>query len=92
MDFLKASDEISATANAKFYLAVAAFANLQQMAETLPKSKSCEEFKAASDMLAIVNTNMPAGGSVNPDAAKQILGAAPQFQAFIDGSIKKFCK
>jgi hypothetical protein len=35
---------------------------------------------------------MPRGGSVNADAAKQILGAVPQFSAFIDGSMKKFCK
>jgi hypothetical protein len=35
---------------------------------------------------------MPAGGSVDPNTAKQILGAAPQFQAFIEGSIKKYCK
>ena len=92
MDFLKASDEINPSANAKFYLAVAAFANLQHVAEELPKSKSCEEFKFASELLTIVSTNMPGGGSVQPEAAKQILGAVPQFQAFIDGSVKKFCK
>ena len=92
MDLLKASDEINPTANAKFFMAVSAFAMLQAEAENLPKSKSCEEFKSASDLLAVVSLNMPAGGSVNPEAAKQILGAVPQFQAFIDGSVKKFCK
>jgi hypothetical protein len=35
---------------------------------------------------------MPRGGKVNPDAAKQILGAAGQYQAFVDGSVKKYCK
>ena len=32
----------------------------------------------------MINTNMPAGGSVSPETAKQILGAAPQYQAFVD--------
>jgi predicted Zn-dependent protease len=89
---LKGSDEINPNPQAAFFIAVAAFAQLQQAAETLPKSKSCDEFKAASDLLTTVSTYMPRGGSVNADAAKQILGAVPQFQAFIDGSIKKYCK
>jgi len=89
---LKASDEINPNEQAAFFIAVASFAELQQAAETLPKSKSCEEFKSASDLLTAVTTYMPRGGKVNPQAAGQILGAAPQFSAFIDGSMKKFCK
>jgi hypothetical protein len=89
---LKASDEINPNAQAAFFIAVASFAQLQQAAETLPKSKSCEEFKSANELLTTVSTYMPRGGSVNADAAKQILGAVPQFSAFIDGSMKKFCK
>ncbi|MDB4891143.1 MAG: hypothetical protein JWL61_2998 [Gemmatimonadetes bacterium] len=89
---LKASDEINPNAQAAFFIAVASFAQLQQAAETLPKSKSCDEFKSANDLLTTVSTYMPRGGSVNADAAKQILGAVPQFSAFIDGSMKKFCK
>lgn len=89
---LKASDEINPNEQAAFFIAVASFAELQQAAETLPKSKSCDEFKSASDLLTTVTTYMPRGGKVNPQAAGQILGAAPQFSAFIDGSIKKFCK
>ncbi|MEP6733349.1 MAG: hypothetical protein ABJE10_22085 [bacterium] len=92
MELLKASDEINGSDNAKFFMGVSAFAMLQSQAETLPKSHSCEEFKGASDLLTTVSLNMPAGGKVNPDAARQIMGAVPQFQAFIDGSIKKYCK
>ena len=92
IDFLKASDDVSPTADAKFYTAVSAFAMLQVEVEALPKSKSCDEFKSASALLTMVSTNMPAGGRVNPAAAQQILGAVPRFQAFIDGSVKKFCQ
>lgn len=92
MEFLKASDEVNPTPDAKFYSAVAAFAMLQVKVETLPASRSCDEFKSASDLLTIVSTNMPAGGRVNPTAAAQVLGALPQFQAFIDGSVRRFCR
>ena len=91
MAYLKASDEVNPTPDAKFYMGVSAFAMLQADAETLPKSKSCEEFKSAGELLSIVSTTMPQGGKVNPAAAAQILGAVPAFQAFIDGSIKKYC-
>ena len=90
--YLKASDEINPTKEAAFFAAVASFADLQIAGESLPKSKSCEEFKSASDLLTTVSTYMPRGGAYNPAAAKQILDLVPQFQAFIDGSVKKYCK
>ena len=40
----------------------------------------------------MINTNMPAGGSVSPETAKQILGAAGQYQAFVDARTKQLCK
>ena len=61
-------------------------------ADMLKASKSCEDFKAANELLILVNINMPAGGSVDANTAKLILGGAAQFGPFIDGSIKKFCK
>ena len=90
--FLQASDEMAPSANAKFLLAVSAFQALASSTDMLRASKSCDEFKAANDLLVIVNVNMPAGGSVDPNTAKAVLNGAAQFQPFIDGSIKKFCK
>ena len=88
---LQASDELSPSANAKFLLGVSAYQAVAG-SEALKTSKSCEEFKAANDLLALVNINMPAGGSVDADTAKLILGGAAQYGPFIEGSIKKFCK
>ena len=90
--FLQASDEMAPSANAKFLLAVSAFQALASSTDMLRASKSCDDFKAANDLLVIVNVNMPAGGSVDPNTAKAVLNGAAQFQPFIDGSIKKFCK
>jgi tetratricopeptide (TPR) repeat protein len=89
---LKASDEINPSANAKFLTGVSAFSLLQQSATDLQKSKSCTDAKASSDYLVLVNTGMMGGGSVSPENAKQILGALPQYQAFVDASVKKYCK
>ena len=89
---MQASDEIAPSANAKFLIAVSAFQSLASGSAELQKSKSCQDYKNASDLLTLVNVNMPAGGSVDANTAKQILSAAPQFQAFIEGSIKKYCR
>ena len=90
--FFQASDEMSPGAQSKFFLGVSAFQAIAAMTEGLKTSKSCEEFKAANDLLTIVNINMPAGGSVDAGTAKQIMGAAMQYAPFFEGSIKKYCK
>jgi lipopolysaccharide biosynthesis regulator YciM len=89
---LKGSDEINPSVNAKFLESVAAFGLVQHYGTELPKSKTCADAKAGQDAVAIVNTNLPPSGSVNAEAAKQILGAMPQYQAFFDQSAKKYCK
>lgn len=89
---LRASDDINPSANAKFLTAVAAFSLVQHYGGEVPKSKTCADAKAGADALVLVNTNMPGGGSVNAEAAKQILGAMPQYQAFFDASVKRYCK
>ena len=89
---LQASDDMSPSPTAKFLLAVAAYQALSGSRDALTASKSCDDFKAASALLTIININMVAGASVHPPTAQQILGTVPQYQTFIDGSVKKFCK
>jgi lipopolysaccharide biosynthesis regulator YciM len=91
-DLLKASDDMNPSDNAALLLGVTAFSQLQEAATIAQKTKTCADSRAAAEYLNAVNTYMPRGGKVNPDAAKQILGAAGQYQAFVDGSVKKYCK
>ena len=93
VSLLQASDAIEPSANAKFFLGVSAFRLLAGAAPELQKkTATCEQAKAAGNYLTMINTNMPAGGSVSPETAKQILGAAGQYQAFIDARTKQLCK
>ena len=92
LPLLQASDALSPSANAKFLIGVSAYQAMAGSAEMLKTSRSCDDFKAANDLLTLVNINMPAGGAVDANTAKIILGGAAQFGPFIDGSIKKFCK
>jgi tetratricopeptide (TPR) repeat protein len=92
LSILQASDAMAPSPNAKFLSAVSAFSVLQQLGSTLPNTKSCTDAKLGQDMLTVVSTNMPQGGSVSPEAAKQILSAVPQYQTFFDGSAKRYCK
>jgi predicted TPR repeat methyltransferase len=90
---LTASDEIEPSANAKFFLGVSAFRLLAAAAPELQKkTATCDQAKQAGNYLTMINTNMPAGGSVSPETAKQILGAAAQYQPFVDGRTKQLCK
>jgi lipopolysaccharide biosynthesis regulator YciM len=89
---LAASEQINPSPNAKFLSAVSAFSLLQGSATRLQSSKSCADARASSEYLTLVNTNMPGGGSVSPDAAKQIMGAVGQYQTFVDASMKRYCK
>ena len=88
---LQASDEVNASPQAKFFLAVSAW---QILAPSLQQGKSwkCADVRAAEANLTLVSTNMPGGGSVSPEAAGQIMGAVPQAQQYIDAQTKRLCK
>lgn len=89
---VKASDDINQNDTAALLLSVTAFSQLQQHAQDLQKSKNCQDARATAEDLTNINIYAPRAGKANPDAAKQILGAASQFQAFVDQSMKKYCK
>jgi Tfp pilus assembly protein PilF len=89
---LQASDEMSPSPAAKYLAGASAFTVAQQVGTTLPNTKSCTEAKLGQEMLIIVSSDMPQGGSVDPETAKKILSAVPQYQAFFDGSAKRYCK
>ena len=93
LPYLEASAEINPSPNAFFLIGVTAYQAMAGQADKLRTSRSCEEFKAASDLLTLVNINMPKGGSVDAATAGQILGGAAQFGPFIDGNLRRLnCK
>jgi tetratricopeptide (TPR) repeat protein len=92
LPYLQASDEVAPSANAKFLIGVSAYQALAGSGEALRTSHSCDDFKAANELLTLVNINMPAGGSVDANTAKLILGGAAQFGPFIDGSMRRYCR
>ena len=92
ISYLKASDEVNPSVQAKFFMGVSSFALLQASGQRLQAGKTCAEAKETAEYLAMTNVNMAAGGSVSPENAKQILGATAQYQAFVDGSVKKYCR
>jgi tetratricopeptide (TPR) repeat protein len=89
---LKTSDELSPSPTAKFLLGVSGFSLVQYYGTTLQSTKTCADAKEGQDAALIVSINMLAGAPVNPDAAKQILGAMPQYSNFFDAAAKKYCK
>lgn len=88
------ADAVAPSPQSKFYIGVSAFSigqdavnNIQTLIKSTKKEdkdKACDETKAATDAFATVSMAMPAGGSVNKEAAGQILSAVPQYGAFLD--------
>ena len=89
----QASDAMSPSANAKFYIGVSAFGIAQAAANALQTAnKTCADAKLGQEALVTISTYMPQGGSVDPNTAKTILGVVPQYQPFFDASAKKYCR
>jgi len=79
-------------ARAKFLIGYVNFSILQIAAIDAPKTKSCELAKIAKEALFEVQTNLPAGGSVNPEGTRQIMAALPQYEGAVANQVKSFCK
>jgi len=86
-------DAVAPSAQTKFYVGVSAFSigqdainNVQALMKSGKKddkAQACVEAKTAEDSFATAGTAMPAGGSVNKEAATQIMGALGQYGEYI---------
>jgi tetratricopeptide (TPR) repeat protein len=56
------------------------------------RASMCTDAKRAQDMFLLTMTNMPAGGSVEPRVAQQLLGATGQMSPFADQAATTFCR
>lgn len=90
--FLQLSDQLQASADAKFLLGASAFSLGQSATIDANERRSCELARMARDAFAIASMNLPAGGQKYPNEAAQLLTAIPQFTPAVDNEIKRFCK
>ena len=86
------SDNLSPSATAKFFKGVSAFSIGIDALQQAQKPKSCLLARKAQAMFLETMTNMPAGGSVDANVAKQILGYVGQYSPAADQMVKQYCK
>jgi predicted Zn-dependent protease len=86
------SDKLNASPTAKFFIGVASFSIGIDALQQAQKPKSCALAKTAQDMLLLTQTNMPAGGSIDANVAKQILGYVAQYSPAADQMVKSYCR
>lgn len=89
---LTAADSVGGTAPGKFLLGVSAFQLADAAVRENQSAKSCDLAKTAQSALATAQINLQQGGSVQPETAKQLLTAMPQYTAPVESQVKKFCK
>ena len=74
------------------YQNAATMANQAQKASSRQKAelntKACTAAKTAQDMFLLTQTNMPKGGSVDANVARQLLGFVSQYSPAVDQIIK----
>jgi tetratricopeptide (TPR) repeat protein len=95
------ADKLSPSPTSKFFVGVSSFqigidalrqADPLQRQKKPDKVKICGLAKTVQDMFLLTQTNMPVGGSVNADVAKQVLGLVTQYVPAADQMAKTFCK
>lgn len=90
--FLKLSDQLEASTNAKFLLGVSAFTIGQSAITDAQTSKNCVLARLAKESFATAQENVPAGLTDFAEAAKQVLTAIPQYTPAADEMVKRYCK
>ncbi|HEV7389362.1 MAG TPA: hypothetical protein VGN73_12195 [Gemmatimonadaceae bacterium] len=90
--FLQFSDQLQASADAKFLLGASAFSVGQTATISANEKRSCDLAKTARDAFNLASINLPAGGQKYPNEAAQLLTAIPQFTPAVDNEVKRFCK
>ena len=86
------SDSLSMSPTAAFFKGVSAFSIGIDALQNAQKPKSCILAKKAQDMFLVTMTNMPRGGSVDANVARQILGYVGQYSPAADQMVKQYCK
>ncbi|HYN83567.1 MAG TPA: tetratricopeptide repeat protein [Gemmatimonadaceae bacterium] len=92
VDFLKMSDQLEPSSDAKFLMGVSAFTIGQSAITEAQTSKSCSLARLAKDSFATAQENVPAGLQSYPEPAKQVLTAIPQYTPATDEMVKRYCK
>ena len=97
-DYLRAlrfgqlADQIDARNEYKFLTGAAAFqAGILEL-QAAQSSKSCDMARAAKEHLDIVQATIPVAGSVNPQAASQIMSTTQDYVKYPPQMIQQFCR
>ena len=89
---LRLSDRLDGSAAAKFLIGASSFSIGQSAINEAQDSKSCSLARLSKDAFTTAQENVPAGLQDFPDAAKQLLGAIPQFMPAVNSMVTRFCK
>lgn len=86
------SDSLSQSETAAFFIGVSSFSIAIDAIQAAQKPKSCELAKLAQEMFLLAQTNMPRGGRIEPNTARQVLQYTSQYAPTADQMVKAYCK
>jgi hypothetical protein len=95
------SDRLAPSEASKFFVGVSSFqvgidalrqADPLQRQKRRDKARICALGRKSQDMFLLTQTNMPAGGKLDANVAKTVLGAVSQYAPAADQIVKQNCK
>lgn len=86
------SDRLSASPTAKFFIGIASVSIAVDALQSAQKAKSCPLARRSQDMFLKAQTNMPGGGSVDANTARNVLGIVAQYSPYAEQMVKAYCK
>jgi tetratricopeptide (TPR) repeat protein len=89
--FVALADRAMSTPQSRFLLGATSFSIGQSAATEAPATKSCDLARLAGSTLASAATDLEAGATVAPDAAKQYLDYIAQIRPYVDRQLSAFC-
>jgi tetratricopeptide (TPR) repeat protein len=85
-------DQVASSANSKFFVGVSAFQVGVDALQNLNRTRSCEDVALIENMWATAQIAMPAGASVDRNAAGQIMGAIQQYTPTVAQAKAAYCR
>jgi tetratricopeptide (TPR) repeat protein len=85
-------DQVASSANSKFFVGVSSFQIGLDALQGINRSRSCADVQLIENMWAAAQIAMPAGASVDRNAAGQIMGVIQQYSPNVAEAKKSLCR
>jgi len=86
------SQRLSSSDAAQYFIGVTSFSVAASALQDAQKSHACASVRKAQDMLLKTQTSMPQGGRIDPNTARIVLSAVPDYNKAAEQMARAYCR